>query len=132
MSEVAGPSESSKGPLVLHANAPEFPENENLPPSAVDGKGGAQVQKVIYLFAGVSRAGDVRHRLKSRGNCVVEETDTCRGSEFDKSCDLVFQLLNKQSQSRGVLSAHRVAATCYVSRARHANRRGPPALWSRA
>jgi hypothetical protein len=82
--EVAGSSESSEGPLVLlvlHAKAQESQGNENLPPSAADGKGGAQVQTVLYLLARVSRTSG--HLFKFRGNCVVEETDACREYEVE-------------------------------------------------
>jgi hypothetical protein len=89
------------------------------------------VQRVLYLFAGVSRPGDVRHNVESKDDYVVEEFDICQGNEFDLSCGIVFRKLI-QDVKAGIYTAILASPPCSTwSRERHANRKGPPAVRSK-
>ena len=77
-------------PQTLHEYVPERPANDDPPFSAMDGEAGTQVQKALYLFAGVSRVGDVRHKVEAQGDYVVDNVDIGRGSEFNTARGNVF------------------------------------------
>ena len=89
--------------------------------------------RVLYVFAGAAREGDLHHwlqRFRGRQGLEVREVDVVRGPGFDLSkARLRRQLLDEVRRGRFALVVASPPCSTF-SRARYSGRPGPPPLRS--